>query len=186
MARKPRKEPTAEFHHITNQGARREDIYIDDEDRHRFFELVGMAHHKYGMTLHANCLMGNHYHLLAQFPERNMPQVMHWLGTCYSQQINRRHGFTGRLCRDRYFNEPIHDDAYLIAASRYIHRNPIDLGVPTNALDEYWASSYGAYLGETSAPPWLRTDLVLGIFGNDRTSLRRFTEEPLPTDAAAG
>ena len=185
MARKPRNQPAAEFPHITNQGARRGDIYLDDFDRRTFLDLIGGAWEKYGLIIHAYCLMGNHYHLLAQFPERNMPTVMHWIGTCFSQQINRRHDFTGRLCKDRYFNEPIDNDDYLMAAARYIHRNPKDLSFPINQLDRYWASSYGAYLGLVAKPQWLETSLVMGLFANDRAALRAFTETPLPSDLAA-
>lgn len=182
MARKPRTQPEAEFHHITNQGARRGDIYFGDADRALFLDLIRRCHEKHNMIIHAYCLMGNHYHLLAQFPQRNMPIAMHWLGTCYSQQINRHYEFTGRLCKDRYFNSPVEVDPYFLAAARYIHRNPKDLGVPIHKLSQYDASSYGVYLGERKAPEWMRTDLLLDMFFGNREKLRQFTELPLPVD----
>lgn len=126
--------------------------------------------------------MGNHYHLLGQFPDRNMSKVMHWIGMCYSQQINRRYDFTGRLCRDRFFNSPIEDDDYFKTVVRYIHRNPIDLNVRPQNLAYYSSSSYGIYLGLRTQPDWLRTDLALDLFDNNLAEFRRFTEQSVPTD----
>jgi putative transposase len=185
MSRKPRNQPEAEFHHITNQGARRSDIYLDAHDRAVFTELLAKAHSKYGVLFHASCLMGNHYHLLAQFPDRNMSQVMHWIGMCYSQQINRRYDYTGRLCKDRFFNSPVDNDDYLIAAVRYIHRNPKDFHIPVQELAYYTSSSYGVYLGLRARPEWLRTDLTLELFSNNIEAFRRFTEDSVPSDFAA-
>jgi|GEM_PF-5768393 len=73
--------------------------------------------------------MGNHYHLVAQFPDQNMSQVMHWIGMCYSTAINRKYGYDGRLCKDRFYNSPIETDSYLLHVVRYVHQNPRDLGV---------------------------------------------------------
>ena len=182
MARKPRRQPNALFHHITNQGARHSDIYLDDDDRAVFSELLSRAHEKYDVVFHASCLMGNHYHLLAEFPERNMSQVMHWIGMCYSQQINQRYDYTGRLCKDRFFNNPVEDDAYFKTAVRYVHRNPMDLGVPVERLADYTSSSYGVYLGRRKKPEWLRTDLTMGLFQENRLALQQFTETNLASD----
>ena len=101
---------------------------------------------------------------------------------CYSQQINRRYDYTGRLCRDRFSNSPIEDDRYFATVVRYIHRNPKDLHVPIKDLAYFPSSSYGAYLGLRSKPEWLRTDLTLGLFDNNLTAFRRFTEESVPSD----
>lgn len=177
MPRKPRNQPQAEYQHITNQGARHGDIYFDDDDRTFFTELLDHAHEKFGVMFHASCLMGNHYHLLAQFPERNMSQVMHWIGMRHSQHINHRYDYTGRLCKGRFFNRPVDNDEYFVTAARYIHRNPIDLGVAPSELGFYNSSSYGAYLGIRDVPQWLRTDVVLALHGDDRADLRDFTEQ---------
>ena len=182
MARKPRTKPQAEFHHITNQGNRSSDIYFGNNDRLLFLDLLRRCHEKHNMIVHAYCLMGNHYHLLAQFPDRNMPVAMHWLGTCYSQKINKQYDLAGRLCKDRYFSSPIEEDPYFLAATRYIHRNPKDFGVPIDQLAQYWASSYGIYLGKRHAPGWMRTDLLLDLFSRNNEALRLFTELPLPVD----
>ena len=180
MARQPRKQPEAEFHHITNRGARRSDIYLDDWDRQTFLELLEGAHERYGSLVHAYALLGNHYHLIIQFPQRNMPKVMHWVGTCFTQKINRKYGYDGRLCKDRYFNSPIEDGDYFLTAARYVHRNPLDVG--EKDLVGYNWSNFSDYVGTSEPPTWTRTDLVLGQFGNKPEVYRRFVELTLATD----
>ncbi len=172
MARKPRIGPNIEFQHLTNRGARRSNIYGDDFDREVFLELIDRAHAKYQFFIHAHALMGNHYHLVAQFPDRNMSQVMHWIGMCYSIAINRKYGLDGRLCKDRFYNSPIENEAYLLQAVRYVHQNPLDLGV-TNLADYEW-SSYGMYLKKSPSPTWLRKDLILGMFNNNLKAFEEF------------
>ena len=49
--------------HVMNRGARRVAIYADDHDRRMFVGRLGPLSEKYGVTLHAWCLMPNHYHL---------------------------------------------------------------------------------------------------------------------------
>ncbi len=184
MARKPRNSPKSEFQHLTNRGASRNNIYGDNLDRDLFLEYVTKAHAKFNFWIHAFALMGNHYHIVAQFPDRNMSQVMHWLGMCYATAVNRRYGLDGRLCKDRYFNSPIENDPYLLQAVRYVHRNPLDIGVTD--LTTYEWSSYASYLQKAATPHWLRTDLVLGMFGNNLTSFQSFNDSTPGDDFRAG
>ncbi len=176
MARKPRTKPKAEFHHITNRGASRSDIYRDPIDQNIFIDLLDRAYGKFDMRIHAYCLMGNHYPLLAQFPDRNLSQVMHWTGMCYATAFNRKYGTDGRLCKDRFHNVPVENDAYFMTVASYIHRNPKAFGIRDYSI--YKASSYGIYVAERSKPEWMRTRLLLDLFNNDIESLREFTDDP--------
>jgi hypothetical protein len=54
----------------------------------------------------------------------------------------------------------------------YIHGNPLRAGVVKKLSDYRW-SSYPAYADKRFQPPWLTTDLVLGMHGGSR---RRFLE----------
>src|SRR5207244_3929691 len=38
------------------------------------------------------CLMGNHYHLMAETRRANLVRWMHWLTTAYTVYFNRRQG----------------------------------------------------------------------------------------------
>jgi REP element-mobilizing transposase RayT len=45
-----------------SRGNRREDIFLDDVDRHDFLEILAEACQKTGWQVHAFCLMSDHYH----------------------------------------------------------------------------------------------------------------------------
>ena len=66
------------------RGNRRERIFEDERDYARFVELLERSLQRYGVSLPAFVLMGNHYHLLAQTREANLGRWMHWLITVWS------------------------------------------------------------------------------------------------------
>jgi hypothetical protein len=62
-----------------NRGDRREAIFADDDDRHRFLKTLGEACEKTGWQVHAFCLMANHFHLVVETPQPNLVAGMKWL-----------------------------------------------------------------------------------------------------------
>ena len=70
------------IYHLMNRGDRRESIFHDDQDRRCFLGTLGEACEKTGWQLHAWCLMGNHFHVVAETPQANLSAGMKWsLGT---------------------------------------------------------------------------------------------------------
>ncbi len=51
-------------YHVTSRGDRREDIFVDDEDRQGLLAVVAQALSRFDAEALAYCLMGNHYHLV--------------------------------------------------------------------------------------------------------------------------
>jgi REP element-mobilizing transposase RayT len=64
MARPLRIEFPNALYHITSRGNRREDIYLDDNDRAVFLDLLLQVRERFNWVFHSYCLMSNHYHLL--------------------------------------------------------------------------------------------------------------------------
>ena len=94
MARPLRLEFAGALYHITARGERREEIYLDDDDRQAFIDLLGEVCLRFNWTVHAYCLMSNHYHLLVETPDSNLSRGMRQLNGMYTQRFNRRHGRT--------------------------------------------------------------------------------------------
>lgn len=183
MARRTRTDPAGGWHHVMNRGARHQAIYLDDRDRRGFLGLLEDLDRSYGVETHAYCLMGNHFHLLLHCPVGNLSEGMHHLGSRYAQRFNSRHEFDGPLFRDRFASKPIDSDGYLLQASRYIHRNPLDLA-PAAELVAYPWSSYAAFLGHRHPPRWLHRSTLLDLVG-DSMRYRAFVESDstsTPTD----
>ena len=89
--------------HITQRGVNRCAIFVDEEDRRHYYELLRDTVHEHGIAVHAYVLMGNHVHLLLTSPERDaLSRAMRNVGQCYVQAFNRRHRRTGTLWQGRF------------------------------------------------------------------------------------
>ncbi|MBD3842390.1 MAG: transposase [Campylobacterales bacterium] len=62
MARKPRLDCIG-YYHVINRGVERCAIFLDNNDRGFFMELIDELRDLFVFRIHAFCLMDNHYHL---------------------------------------------------------------------------------------------------------------------------
>ena len=176
MARPLRIDIDDGWSHVMNRGADRRAVFLDDSDRIEFGARLADIHDRFGVETHAYCLMTTHYHALLHCPNGGLSDAMQRLGSIYTRHVNDRLGRDGALFRGRFHSRHVGSDAHLLAAARYIHRNALDLpGV--DQVERYRWSSHRAYLGYRAAPAWLRTDVVLGQFGNDTAAFARFVEQ---------
>jgi len=184
MARKLRIQYPGAIYHVMNRGDRQEPIFEDDADRERFLETLAEACFKTGWQVHAYCLMGNHFHLVAETPQANLVAGMQWLLSTYTARFNRRHRRFGHLFSGRYKSLIVDGSGsgYLRTVCEYVHLNPVRAKLLTGEqrLREYRWSSFGEYLKRPAGRPgWLRVDRVLGETGilKDSTAGRRRFEE---------
>ena len=70
MARSLRVEYAGAYYHVMARGNRREAIFLDEKDRHFFLKAVSEVCARTGWMVHAWVVMGNHYHLFIETPER--------------------------------------------------------------------------------------------------------------------
>jgi putative transposase len=140
---------------------------------------------RFGVALHANALMSNHYHLQLENREANLSQAIQWLNVSYSVRLNRKYSRSGPLFQGR-FKAILHEPAQALRINRYIHLNPVRVkalgGHETrdladsqitadlarqrvDALEQYPWSSCAFFAGTRSAPTRLCTEAILGFFG---------------------
>ena len=125
MSRPLRLEFHGALYHVTSRGDGQESIYEDDEDRRACLAVLGEVVKRFNWSVHAYCLMGNHYHLLVETREGNLAKGMRQLNGVYTQGFNRKHHRVGHVFQGRYKSLVIDEDSYLLPLSRYIHLNPI-------------------------------------------------------------
>ena len=73
MARPRRIEFPGAVYHVTSRGDRREDIFVDDEDRDALLQILAQALSRFDAQALAYCLMGNHYHFVLHARRRICP-----------------------------------------------------------------------------------------------------------------
>lgn len=167
MARPLRLEFPGALYHITSRGNARQDIFLDDEDRILFLNLIAREAEQQKWSCYAYCLMSNHYHLMLETPESNLISGMRRLNGVYTQKFNRRHGRVGHLFQGRYKSIVVDRENYLLELCRYVVLNPVRAGVVNKPGDWRW-SSYLATVGEVEKPDWLHADRILGQFNGFR------------------
>jgi len=167
MVRPLRIEYPGALYHVTSRGDGGDVIYLDNQDRIMFIELLAEVCQRCHWLIHAYCLMGNHYHLLVETPEANLSRGMRQLNGTYTQRFNRRHHRMGHVFQGRYKAILVQKERYLLELCRYIVLNPVRAGIVNDV--EAWAwSSYCASIGKETRPKWLEIDWLLTQFGNRR------------------
>lgn len=167
MSRPLRIEFAGALYHVTSRGDGREDIYLDDGDRELFLEVLADVVERFNWTVHAYCLMGNHYHLLLETPDGNLSKGMRQLNGVYTQRFNAKHRRVGHVFQGRYKAIVVQKEAYLLELARYIVLNPVRARMVRSAKDWPW-SSYRPSAGLAECPAWLETDWVLSAFSAKR------------------
>jgi putative transposase len=176
MARPLRIEYAGALYHLTSRGNARAAIYLDDADRRIFLRFLGSTVSRFKWRLYAYCLMGNHYHLLAETPLPNLSKGMRHLNGCYTQAFNRRHSRVGHVLQGRFDAKLVERETYLLELGRYIALNPVRAGI-VKGPDQWPWSSFRATAGLDGVPPWLATAAVLSMFGDDAgAAMRRYAE----------
>jgi putative transposase len=176
MSRAWRIEYEGAFYHLLSRGNERNDIFLDDGDRHRFLDTLEEMCQRFEIDVYAYVLMGNHYHFLLRTRRANLKKAMHWFGTTYTQRFNWRHFRSGHLFQGRYKSIIVQNDAYLLQLSYYIHRNPLRAGIVKRLANYRW-SSYRVYAYDRKRPKWLSTDLILSQFEGEQDRHKSYREQ---------
>lgn len=180
MPRPPRVDFPDAVYHVTSRGNGRADIFCGDEDRERF--LAQLAHHlrQSAVVLYAFVLMQNHIHLLLRTPRANLSRFMQRLLSSYALYWRYKHRRPGHLFQGRFKAKLVEDDVYLLAATRYLHLNPVKIAACRRLsrrerlarLESYAWSSYGGYAAAAKAQEFVTYD-VLKEYGSDLSTARR-------------
>jgi putative transposase len=175
MPRQARKKSKTEIYHIILRGINRQILFEDYEDKEKFIDIIAQYKQKSEYKVLGYCLMDNHVHLLIKEGKEGMDHSMKRIGVSYVYWYNSKYKRTGHLFQDRYKSEPVEDDGYLLMVLRYIHQNPLKAQMVHDIAAYKW-SSYNEYIGQ---PQITDTDLVLGLFSEDKQRVKEYFSENL-------
>jgi REP element-mobilizing transposase RayT len=175
MGRAWRIEFEGALYHVLSRGNERREIFYNDGDRILFLDTLGEMAERLEIDVYAYVLMTNHYHILMRTHRANLSKAMHWFGVSYTNRFNAIHGRSGHLFQGRFKSMVVENDAYLIAVSHYIHRNPLRAGLVKRLGDYPW-SSYLAYAYGKPKPEWLKTERLLSQMPHAKDRYRTYRE----------
>ncbi len=128
-------------HHIVQRGNRKQTVFFYDDDRIYFLRLLKKYGNEAGLSFWAYCLMPNHVHLIAL--PKTPDSLREAIGNAtwkYAVAINLREDWRGCLWQGRFYSCPM-DHPHLMAAARYIERNPVRAEIVKRAEEYRWSSA---------------------------------------------
>lgn len=162
--RYPRLDYPGARHHVMNRGARRAAVFVDDEIRSIFLQILADLPARFGVRVHAFALMPNHYHLMVTSDRGDLPRAMRHLGGEFSRRVNLLYKWDGPLFSGRYRNRVVETADYWRNLLLYVHANPVRAGLATAQLAE--GTSHAIYAGYAPAPAWLDTSELRTTYGD--------------------
>ena len=185
-------------HHITQRGNNRQGVFLVDDDRRVYLQILQEEAGKHKLEILGYCLMSNHVHLVAiPHEEDSLAKGIGRTHFRYSQYINRFHKRSGHLWQGRFYSCAL-DGRHVWLAMRYVELNPVRARLCRRAWRYEWSSA-AAHTDESarsdllhlpwwyeqfSAEAW-RKELADGLSEEEvaRIRLRTHTGRPLGSDA---
>ncbi|MFA7405293.1 MAG: transposase [Pelobacteraceae bacterium] len=168
--------------HVMVRGIEKRDIFLDDDDKALFLERLSKLLIATGTDCLAWALMSNHFHLLLRPQSTKLSVFMRRLLTGYAVVFNLRHHRSGHLFQNRYKSIVCEEDSYLLELVRYIHLNPLRVGLAESleVLDSYKWSGHAVIMGMGTCVGQ-KVEEVLLMFdvkkGSARKKYRAFIED---------
>ena len=129
MRRRRELQEGAEYH-VTARINRGEKIFLAQEDRELFMDILKRAKKRFNFSLQNFCIMGNHIHLLIKpGPGESLSKIMQWLLGVFAQVWNKKHNISGHLWGDRFFSRIIMGILDFLHVYLYINYNPVITGI---------------------------------------------------------
>ncbi len=164
MGRRPRAFEPDGIYHVISRGSNRQTVFRFDGDRIAFLDKMSKVAERYGIRWIAYCLMGSHYHAIAQTPDGRLSDAMRDLNGGFSRLLAGVHGSDAHLFRNRFLAEHIDTLEYFATVMKYVHLNPVRAGLCGHPADWAW-SSYRATVGLDTMPRFLAAEIFLRIGG---------------------
>lgn len=151
-------------------------VFRDAEDRVKYLSLIKEQGERFSLTFLAYCLMDNHVHLVAV--PASQDSLARGIGEAhkrYTRYINAGEDVKGYLFQGRFFSCPM-DERHLVAATRYIERNPVRAGLVKTAWEYPWSSA-AFHVGERPDDPIVSHASMMGLAHDWREMLLWDPEE---------
>lgn len=136
------------IYHVMVRGNNRENIFHDEEDFQKYFEIIDDNRKKYEIKVYHYVLMNNHVHIIMKAKEgKDLSDAMKRTGVTYARYYRKKYKGIGHLFQDRFKSYVIQEGKYLLECGRYVELNPVKANI-VKSPSEYGWSSYSHYMGK--------------------------------------
>lgn len=164
-------------HHVVQRGVRKMNVFFSDGDHREYLKMLAEQGERFGVKYFAWCLMSNHVHLIAiPAEESSLARGIGEAHRRYTRYINFREGWRGYLFQGRFHSFPL-EGSYLLAAVRYVLRNPVRAGIVQRPWDYRWSSAWWFVDEKPGDPLAVPSDMLADI--TDRRFFLLSEEESL-------
>lgn len=128
-------------YHIVQRGNNREACFVEPENYLFCLEMWKECIKRYGVDVHAYCLMTNHVHFLV-IPSRedSISRTMQVVGSRYGYYFNKTYKRSGTVWEGRHKSSLVQTDKYFLTCCRYIELNPVVAGMVDKPEQYRWSS----------------------------------------------
>lgn len=126
--------------HVTGRGVAREAVFRDGIDYADFERQLLKVRDEFDWTLHAYCLLPNHYHLIVETSRSDLSSGMQRLNGRYAQRFNQRYDRVGHVFQNRFKSYVIDTEEHYERAVAYVLANPVEAGLCERSEDWPWTT----------------------------------------------
>jgi len=160
MGRPQRIQFSGACYHVTLHGNNRQDIFLGNQDRRSYLQLLRDYRERFGLKVYAYCLMQNSVQLVLETPQPNLARVMQGFNTAYTKFFNQQHGTLGHVFQGRYQAMLIDKENRLLDVTIHVHLSPMHEGLREKPWRYLW-SSCAAYVESGEKEPLVDSQEVL-------------------------
>lgn len=153
MARLPRLCVPGQPHLLFQLGRGRQPVFMDDDDRRFFLDLLQQAAATHLVAIHAYALLNHEVRLLVTPAAANsLSRLMQTIGRRYGSRFNRRHGHTGSLWEGRFRATVIEPGERVLDCMRYVEQASLTPFADSARMEGSAWSSAAHHIGESTDP----------------------------------
>ena len=151
-------------YHVVQRGNNREPCFVEPENYQFYLELWKEWAQRYGIAVHAYCLMTNHIHfLVTPESEDSISRASRVIGSRYAYYFNKSYKRSGTVWEGRHKSSLVQTDRYFLLCCRYIELNPVAANMVARPEQYKWSSYLVNAWGLTKNRDVMRTESCLRI-----------------------